>query len=63
MKANMDIRETTKRNGLFLWQVAEQLGTSDSDFSRRLRRELPEDEKEKIRTIIAALAAEREGKA
>lgn len=59
--ANMEIRNAAKREGVRLWQVAERVGVNDGNFSRKLRRELPSDEQEKILTIINELAAEREG--
>jgi len=59
MKVNRDIRELAKQSGIFLWQVADRLDIWDTDFSRKLRRELPEDEKARIRAIISDLAAER----
>ena len=55
--ANEDLKRETYGAGLKVWQVAERYGISDSSFSRKLRRELPDGEKEKIRAIIAELAA------
>ena len=55
---NSDIRQEIKSAGLRLWQIAEALGLQDSNFSRRLRHELPEAEKAKIREIIADLSKE-----
>ncbi len=52
---NMDIRQEAKSAGVKLWQIAEGLGINDGNFSRRLRRELPEQEKARIRTIIKGL--------
>lgn len=49
---NMDIRQEAKTAGIKLWQIAEGLGINDGNFSRRLRKELPEQEKARIRTII-----------
>lgn len=49
---NQDIRYEILASGLKLWQIAEALGITDSTFSRKLRKELPEAEKERIRTII-----------
>lgn len=49
---NQDIRYEILASGLKLWQIAEALGITDSTFSRKLRKELPETEKERIRTII-----------
>lgn len=58
MKSNREIRDEAKRRGVFLWQVAERCGVNDGNFSRKLRRELPPEEKRKILGIIAQLAGE-----
>lgn len=55
---NQDIRLEAAGAGLKLWQIADKLGLTDSSFSRKLRHELPEEDKTKIRAIIAEL---REG--
>lgn len=52
---NKDIRERAKAAGVKLWQIAEKLGILDSTFSRKLRYELSEAEKEKIFNIIDEL--------
>ena len=57
--ANMEIRKAAKNAGVHLWEVAERYGINDGNFSRKLRRELPVEEREKILGIIGALAAER----
>ena len=54
--SNQDIRRTAAGAGVKLWQIAEALGIADCNFSRKLRHELPEDEKEKIRSIIQELS-------
>lgn len=56
MRANTDIRETAKRAGVRLWQIADELGINDGNFSRKLRRELSADEKAKIYAIVARLS-------
>ena len=48
LKANMDIRQAARQQGLRLWQVAEAMGIDDSAFSRKLRRELPPEVKTEI---------------
>jgi len=53
---NTDIRYAAAGAGVKLWQIADALGIPDSSLSRRLRRELPAEEKEKIREIIVRLA-------
>lgn len=55
---NDDIKNEVKSAGLRLWQIAEALGMQDSNFSRRLRHELSDAEKAKIREIIAVLSKE-----
>lgn len=54
--SNKQIREEAKHAGVFLWQIAERLGITDSHFSRRLRREFDPEEREKILAIINDLA-------
>lgn len=58
--ANRDVRSHAIEKGVLLWMVAEALGISDSSFSRKLRRELPEEERECVLAIIDQIAAERE---
>lgn len=53
---NKDIRLAAKEAGVYLWQIAAEYGVNDSNFSRKLRQELPAAEKEKIFAIIERLA-------
>ena len=55
---NQDIRQTATEARVKLWRVADALGITDSSFSRKLRKELPQDEKEKIFSIIQNLSQE-----
>lgn len=55
---NQDIRRTAAGAGVKLWQIAEALGIADCSLSRKLRRELPTAEKERIFTIIEQLSKE-----
>lgn len=57
--ANREIRDAAKAAGIRLWQVAEKVGISDGNFSRKLRRELPSAEREKVMTIIHELSQEK----
>lgn len=59
--ANAQIREVAKAEGVRLWQVAERYGITDGNFSRKLRRELPQREREKILKIIKDIANEKVG--
>lgn len=54
---NQDIREKAQAAGICLWQIADELGISDVAFSRKLRHELPDSEKVRIREIIEQLKA------
>lgn len=58
---NQEIRDRAKNAGVRLWEVAAAFGISDGNFSRKLRRELPEGEKEKVLAIIDRLAQEKQG--
>lgn len=54
--ANQDIRRAAAGAGVKLWQIAEGLGIADCSLSRKLRRELPEEEKQKVFGIIRDLS-------
>lgn len=60
MQANMEIRNTAKKSGVRLWEVAEAIGITDGTLSRKMRRELPEAEQRQILGIVADLAAKKE---
>lgn len=55
---NQDIRRTAAGAGVKLWQIAEALGIADCSLSRKLRKELPAEEKERIFGIIRELSQE-----
>ena len=55
---NQDIRRTAAGAGVKLWQIADALGIADCSLSRKLRKELSQEEKEKIFSIIEKLAQE-----
>lgn len=59
-KANQDIRNKMENNHIRYWQVAYELGITDSMFSRKLRIELSDKEKEKINKIIDNLIKEKQ---
>jgi len=58
---NQDIRQEAKSAGVRLWQIAERLGIQDANFSRKLRHELPYEDKRNIFSIIASLKEGMEG--
>lgn len=53
---NKDIRTEIYLSGLKYWQIADCIGICAETFSRKLRHELPEDEKAKIRSVIKELS-------
>lgn len=57
---NNDIREAAKKAGIHLWQVAAACGINDGNFSRKLRKELPQEEKQNILEIIDRLSKEKQ---
>lgn len=59
---NDHIKRYAKDRGVKLWEVAYRYGITDATFSRKLRRELPTQEQEKIMEIINELAKEKEGR-
>lgn len=58
---NNEIRSKAVQANIKLWQIADKLNINDGNFSRKLRHELPEDEKRKILNIIDELVQEQEG--
>ena len=59
MKANQDIRNTVAVHGFKLWELAEALGVNDGNLSRKLRGELPNDQKEHIFRTIDRMVEKR----
>ena len=59
MLANSDIRSTAKTKGVWLWEIAEFLKVSDPTMTRMLRRELPNEEKQRFLSIIEEIASKR----
>ena len=52
---NMEIRVEMTKRGMKQWQLAALLGLSESVFSRKLRKELPQEEKDRILKVIATV--------
>lgn len=57
---NVEIRNYAKKNDVKLWEIADVYGVSDITFSKKLRYELPEKDKENIMQIINDLAKAKE---
>ena len=56
---NIDIREVARSSGVKLWEIGDVLGVCDSSFSRKLRKELSEEEKQNILEIIERIRKEK----
>lgn len=57
-QTNQTIRDAAKAAGVYLWQIADRLGTVDTYFSKMLRKELPAEKQAEILHIIAELEQE-----
>jgi hypothetical protein len=55
VKANEDIRLRAQKVGVKLWEIAYVYGVNDVTFTKKLRHELPINEKEKVFKIIESL--------
>ena len=60
---NLDIRSKAKQEGIRLWEIGDNLGMSDANFSRLLRKELDEATKERIFSSIQELKKAEQGQA
>lgn len=58
MKMNCDIRAAMARSDLRQYQIVAALGISESRYSSKLRKELPDEEKSKIFEVIEQLSRE-----
>ncbi|SHI24737.1 hypothetical protein SAMN02745823_03860 [Sporobacter termitidis DSM 10068] len=58
--ANIEIRRIAQQYNIKLWRIAHVLGMTDGNFSRKMRYELPDAEKQKIFNIIKNLSKEEE---
>ena len=58
-KTNLEIREAMRNNKVPAWAIGFEMGVHENTILRRLRFELPEQEKQKYLDIIAKLSAEK----
>ena len=49
---NLEIRQAMKERRMFNYELAEMMGISEFTLSRKLRNELPQEEKERILNLI-----------
>lgn len=58
-QANEEIREALAKSKVKHWELAEKIGVTASWLSVRLRKELPEVEKQKLLSLIDEIREER----
>lgn len=54
-RPNQNIRDMLKDNGLTQWDLCKALGIGETTLYRRLRDELPEDQKQEYKKAIEML--------
>jgi hypothetical protein len=54
-RRNDDLRKMAKKQGVWLWKIADELSLTDGNFSRLLRYELPTEKRTQITQIIDRL--------
>lgn len=59
MDKNQTIKRAAGAEGIRLWEIADKLGIRDSEFSRLLRHELTEKDKERVLAAIDEIRKER----
>jgi predicted XRE-type DNA-binding protein len=57
-KKNIDVRQAIKQAGLKQWIIADRIGVSEATFTRKLRQELPDKEKQAIYKAIKEVREE-----
>ena len=54
-----EVRQYILDNGILLWKVADKLGISDGNFSRKLRHNFSEEDYDKILSAVDELSKEK----
>lgn len=57
---NTEIRQYAQKKKVFLWEVGAKFGVKDSQFSRRLREEFSNEDRERAMKYIDEIAEGRE---
>lgn len=60
MGNNIRIRDAARKNKVKHWEIAYAPGVSESVLCRKLRRELPADEADKILEVVERISKEKE---
>ena len=53
---NLEVRDAAIQHRVKLWEVADMLGMTDSSFSRKLRKELSEEDRARVLEIIESIS-------
>ena len=56
---NQHIKDYAKSKNVYLWEIAMKLNINDGNFSRRLRKELSDEESSKIMHLIDVISKEK----
>ena len=59
MLSNQEIRDYARRNGVFLWELAARCGVNGGNFSRKLRQELPPEERRRLMVLVDEIASDK----
>ena len=59
-KANSEIRAEAKNANVKLWEIAAKLGINDVTFTKKLRFELPSEEKAKVLDILEQIKTQKQ---
>ena len=57
---NLELRKAAQAAGIPLWRIADAIGVGEATMTRKLRHELPENEKKQLLNLIKQLAREGE---
>ena len=56
---NAEIRTAAKNAGVYLYQIAAELGVSEPTMTRKMRYKMSENEKSKILSVIEKVCSDR----
>ncbi len=59
MKKNSDVRKAARKNGVYLYEIADTLGVSEPTFNRWLRKEMTEERKSEAFKAIEKIAIQK----
>lgn len=60
MKENQDMRNAARKAGIPFWKIADELGISEASMTRKMRRELPDAEKQRVLQIIEQIRKQKQ---